>query len=160
LQQQQQQQQCKDDDRCCTNCAQRKKWEAAAQRRHGQEEQCQRQEREAAAQRQREQEEQRQCNEQDRSAGQHNAPSCRRRGQPRRRGRTPPAGQGGGLVVPVSAVKSGAREKQWGEKACESGAARTVRRQAKAGSYHVPKGRRAQACVREEREENGAREKQ
>jgi hypothetical protein len=33
----------------------------------------------------------------------------------------------------VSAVKSGAREKQWGEKACESGAARTVRRQAKAG---------------------------
>ena len=68
MQQQQQQQQCKDDDMCCTNCAQRKKWEAAAQRRHGQEEQCQRQEREAAAQRQREQEEQRQCNEQDRSA--------------------------------------------------------------------------------------------
>ena len=39
-------------------------------------------------------------------------------------------------------------------------AVKTVQRQAKAGSYHVSKGRRAQACVREEREENGAREKQ
>ena len=70
-------------------------------------------------------------------------------------------------------VRDGGAEKNSGgrkraragrENACrKSGrkrAARTVRRQEKAGSYHVSKGRRAQACVREEREENGAREKQ
>ena len=56
--------------------------------------------------------------------------------------------------------REGARRRSGGVvaspwKAC--GKIRTVQKQA---CTHVPKGRRAQACVREEREENGAREKQ